>query len=84
MSEMVMQTAGTWAGSGGSLLVQATDRWLLHKKRCQCDSIQGREPGMDLEPSVLVKARLLIFGPLGRIPVVDARLGLSAARSLII
>ncbi len=51
---------------------------------CQCDNIHGLAPGMDFEPSECVSDRLLIFGPVGRIPVVEARFGASLARSLIV
>lgn len=38
---------------------------------------------MLFEPSAWLAARLLILGPVGRMPVCEARFGLSEARSLI-
>ena len=52
--------------------------------RLQCDSIHGRAPARLFEPSAWTRALLLIRGPVGRNPADEARLGLSAARSLII
>ena len=78
------------AVAGERTLSAENGQWLLSRNAlvscrriCQCESIQGREPGMLFEPSAWLRARLLILGPVGRVPVVEARLGLSEARSLI-
>lgn len=66
-----------------SLWCEITSRETGMPPRRQCESIQGRAPGMDLDPFECVRDRLLILGPVGFMPVVEARLGLSDARSLM-